>query len=229
LQPNQKEPIEALTKKFNKKYSVPSTLRTQDDLSLPNRQPDSMMKRLRKKEFRTGMTSQNADRGDAILAKKDDGFIPRLGYHVTPKQNIRGIKKQGLQPSKGGQKGGASKAMGSEQFQKNSQGKVHYSDELATSGFYKGFFKNPQSYGAPGTSQGQKTSLLGIRNTGISSLERDPDDPNRAFRSINPIPPKQIIKLGRQNKVIRQMFQEDLKRKEEKKSPSTLHLNHLTI
>ncbi|MCC5632306.1 hypothetical protein LC613_32225 [Nostoc sphaeroides CHAB 2801] len=150
----------------------------------PTKKTKPERRQLDERQFIKDFTSQNADRADAVLSGRGESFIPKLGLHVTPTRNVNSIRQTGLDPNRGG-RGGASEAAGEAQFIKNSQGRIHYSDRPSTSAFYSGFMGGRN-----------QTTLLGIKNQNRRSLETDPDDPRRAFRTSQLIPPSDITTLN---------------------------------
>jgi hypothetical protein len=140
---------------------------------------------LRRRQFIRDMTSQNADRADALISRRGQNSLPRHGYHVTPTRNMSGIAQSGLDPRRGGT-GGMSSISGDTNYRDMSQGRIHYGDTLGGSREYRERLRRRT---------GEEATLLGVRNPRMSHVDIDPDDPNRAFRTTRRIPPDQIVKL----------------------------------
>jgi hypothetical protein len=123
-------------------------------------------------------------------------------YHVTPMVNLEGILKNGLDPSKGGQKDGITAKTNQTDLLPTVQNKVHVGGDRATALYYERKAKLPQ--------QGPSTLRVFITPDEKETLIPDNfDSDNYAYHTTRALPPSQVItgKLSAQeNAKLRTIF-----------------------
>ncbi|MEW9698597.1 hypothetical protein [Paenibacillus sp. SI8] len=109
--------------------------------------------------------------------------------HVTRDANVNSILQNGLMTNYGGI-GGASQAIGSQQFQQHSQGHVHLGQDTGLSDNRPSQFYQ-QFYGSQGIPNTTLTVYPGRQQ--LSQLHDDPDDTQgQRYRTTVDVPPSQI-------------------------------------
>lgn len=135
--------------------------------------------------FSREFTAQNQGR-DSVDSNRP---IPRYMLHGTSEDNAAEILKTGLETSKGGQEGGASKKRGDPKYVENSQGVVHGTPSRKVANAYAEYHDKPID---GGKNIEKNSAVIGFRNVHPESTKRDPD--SRASYAIDKsIPSNQVV------------------------------------
>jgi hypothetical protein len=139
-----------------------------------------------------GMSSrrESSSGGQPNQSEVQSSLDKHVYTHVTRESNVRAIMTSGLDPAHGG-KGGASAAVGRDDFIKRSTGFVHLGLDAEgidnkPSEFYSGVYAAKRI----------SSSVLRLSLPAAAHIHSDPDDPQGGrYKTTTAIPPSHIVPL----------------------------------